>query len=369
MPVRWGVLLALLALSWPARAQRLIGLTVESGFAVYGNDDSLTVYSPWAAVTQQAGRYLSVRAAWHADVISSASVDVVSAATRGFDELRNEGSLTLAAEWSRYRASLGYTGSTEHDAHNHTVSASAEVDLLRRNLTIALGYAVSFDFLGQVHEPPSLWRQRTIHALDLVLTWVMARGTIGSLTYTFHQLDGFLSNPYRRVPLFPRGEALEPMRAQWVAERHPSDRGRHALAVDLRQALGRRVALSVRYRGYLDTWALMSQEALLGVSVELGAGLALELDDRFYHQTRASFYRGIYTVNRDYVTRDRRLTTQLSNSARLGLRFRHPRVEVVVQGAFHWTQYDDFWVAAGALATPYEVVLGFVTQVGIRVGF
>ena len=56
-----------------------VGLRADSGTAVYRNDDNAIVVRPWAHITQRAGGPLSVGAGWRADLITAASVDLVTA--------------------------------------------------------------------------------------------------------------------------------------------------------------------------------------------------------------------------------------------------------------------------------------------------
>lgn len=338
----------------------------EAGLAVYGNDDAVTVFSPWAAAGHQVGAGLTVGAEWHADVISSASVDVVSGATSGFNETRNEGTLSVDGDWGWVLGRLSYTGSFESDTYAHLVRLGGQVELLQRNLTLGLGYGFGYDQLGQVHEPTEIWRDRFSHMLDLSVSQLLSKTTVGSLEYSFLHQSGLLSSPYRRVPLMPRDTTEQrPSAAQWVSERHPDARGRHALAVSVKQALGERVFLTARYRAYLDTWSLRSQTGELSLAVDTGADVTVEVSDRFYYQSRASFYRGIYTVNRDFITRDRRLATQIANQAKLGVRYRGRLVEVLASGELQWVRYDDVWSLAEDTITAHEEVLGWIVQVAV----
>lgn len=345
-----------------------VGFHADSGLTVYGNDDKLLVISPWAGVSQQIVDALTVKVGWKADAISSASVDVVSAATRGFEELRNEASLSTIMNWRTVRADVGYTGSFESDTWAHWMAAGGELDLFKRNLTLRVAYGLGIDQLGTVDEARAQWRDRTTHRVDVSVTQVLSRSTVLMGTYTLHQQLGFLASAYRRVPLVSADAGADPIyAAHWVAERHPDERGRHALLLMLKQAIGKHVHLTLRYRGYLDTWSMRANEAQLDASFDVGEGVVLELGNRFYWQSRASFYRDSYSVNRDFITRDRRLAGQLSSFTRLGVWYQRAPIEVVLRGELQWTAYENFLAVREGRFVPYSETLGYVIQLGVGV--
>ena len=170
------------------------------------------------------------------------------------------------------------------------------------------------------------------------------------------------------MPLVPRDPALWlHSQAQWVAERHPDSRTRHGLTLEGRQAVGRSLFLRATYRGYLDTWAIRSNTGELGATLDVGHGLEIELANRLYWQSRASFYRSMYTVDRAYITRDRRLTGQWSNAVDLNLRWKWRVVELLAQGMLIWTRYDDFRTVDGDRFVPMADTIATVLQAAVSV--
>ena len=341
------LLAALLLCAGLAHAQAVpegpYGFISETGAMVYRNDDGLRVISPWASVRQRVAAPAVVGAGWKADVISSASVDVITAATKRFDETRHEADLDVLWQWRDFRFTAAWAGSTENDTDTHFLSAGGEVDLLQRNLTLKLRYGLGLDRLGTVYEPGELWRDRTTHQLDLRLTRLLGPSTVASAGYGLQLQRGFLASRYRQVPLFPGNMALwSRSHAQWVPERHPDSRDRHGVSLRVNHAFGPRLFGFVAWRGYLDTWSMRSHTGELGVGLDLGNGLLVELANRAYRQSSVSFYRAVYTVNREYLTRDRRLGKQYSDITRLDLRWVGGSVEALLRGELHWTRYSDF---------------------------
>ena len=320
-----------------------LGTHGETGTAVYSNNDGLRVISPWLRARQQVKGPVSVEVETRTDIITAASVDMISGASPSFQDIRKEVGMVTAYDEGGLRGHAGYTYSTENDTHTHTMTVGGAKDLAARNLTLALAYGLGLDRLGSVREPESLWHNRTSHRIDATVTQILTPGTIASAALTVQQIDGFQSSPYRLVPLVPH-DPTQWLRSQsqWVAERHPDSRGRYGLTLEARQAVGRWLTLRAVYRGYIDTWAMRSHTGEFGTTFDLGHGWEIGLSNRLYWQSNASFYRSMYTVDRDYITRDRRLAAQWSDSVDLDLRAKLSIFEVLLQGVVIWTRYDDF---------------------------
>ncbi len=363
---------ALVAALWtaPAAAQDAGDTHVEAGITYYGNDDHLSVTSPWVTGDVNLAPEVNIGLGWTADTISSATIDVVTSATPGFRETRHEVSANVGGDLRTVRLGGGWIGSFESDTHSNSFFGSGEVDLLKRNLTFGLGYGFALYRVGQQGEPQAIWRDRFVHQIDVSATAVLSKSTVAAATYTLQLMRGYLANPYLDVPLFPSEVDLQVRsRAQWVESRHPSAKNRHALSAQVRQGIRDRLFLKLSWRGYLDDWGMRSHAVELGASVDLGKKVVLEVSDRFHWQSSVSFYRSIYTVNRDFITRDRRLGKLMSNIARVALRPRmelggkRGRAEMVFAAEFHWTHYADFMVLEGDTLRPARDSLAGVGQV------
>jgi hypothetical protein len=220
-------------------------------------------------------RWLRVSANWLADVVTGAtprtygSLDVVSAAT-SFSELRNVVGAQLEATAGPAAFRAGYSYGTEHDYHSHTIRAGLKLDLLQHNLLVDLGYDHSFDSICDLNQPgvPVTLRQPldnptgcfsslpgltteslNVDALELSLTQTFTRRLVGTLVGTYQHLDGFQSNPYRRVRL--DGGLMQ------AQESHPRLRDRGAVTARLRYGMQNLdAALGFDLRLYRDTWGV-----------------------------------------------------------------------------------------------------------------
>jgi hypothetical protein len=342
-------IVALLAAAAPASAQDKGDVHTEAGVALYGNNDGLTVASPWIDADYRFTKELQIGLGYGADAITAATVDITSSATPGFRETRHEARADVGVDLRTVRIGGGWVGSWEKDTHSYTAFGSGEVDLFQRNLTVGVGYGLVLYRLGDVLEPMELWRDKQVHQVDGTAAWSVTRTTIIEAGYSFMAMRGFLSNPYLDVPIFPSDPELwSRPSAQWVESRHPGTRDRHTFVLGLRQAAGRRLFVRGRWRGYFDSWAMRSHAVEAGVGVDVGKGIVLEVSDRFHWQSSVSFYRSVYTVNREFITRDRRLGKMMTNMVAVSLRPeirlgpKKGKIELAVTGEFHWTHYADY---------------------------
>jgi len=285
-----------------------------AGVTVYSESMDTSIVSTHANVGLRLPHELELDAAWSADIISSASVDVVTAATDRIDERRNQGGITLGRESVLPDLDLdaGYTFSIERDSYAHVGHVGARQGFLEDNLAISLDYGISYNRLGLRDEAMSRWRPLWVHTLDLGLTYILNPRTQVELIYSGGLSRGYHSSRYRRVPITFRQD----LRAtDWVDEVEPDTRQRNAFTLRGEHAFGDRFIASADYRFYWDTWGVTGHTLRLGTSVELPGHVTLSLQARGSQQSGASFYQRIYSYPTAYRTRDRRLSPHLSGMA------------------------------------------------------
>ena len=107
---------------------------------------------------------------------------------------------------------------------------------------------------------------------------------VSDLSATLQVLEGFQSNPYRRVRLFGTVEAQEsePLLRQRVAVQA-------RLRIAIKRAHAARSACSARF--YWDTWGIKSGTAEMSWEQYLVPQFLFRVRGRFYQQARALFYR------------------------------------------------------------------------------
>lgn len=282
---------ALLLASAPALAETHAG----SWLSVYSSNDGLSVVSPQVSVRSTVPGNLELQGGYEADIITAASVDVLTAASpRGYHEVRQ--GVTLGTTW---RPAVGtsvaarYLPSWEPDYESHTLVAAASREWLDHRLTTELGLRFEVDSVGRRGAARETWRPLDSGGVDLGVGWVFGPRTLGQVVYEVQLLDGFQSSPYRFARLYWPGLSL-PI---GVPEEVPDFRVRHAVGASLRHAVTRRWYANVSYRLYRDTWGIWShtEEAELQYAT-VGDRFIVGLSGRLYGQSAADFYQHRYVA-------------------------------------------------------------------------
>lgn len=311
MARRLLIALALL-LAWPAGSSRAED-KVEAKAEYFGEpakSQGLHVFHPQFDANVDAHKDFSLNFTYESDVVSGATprtygsgLDAISSATKFSD---NRQSFHGGAELRLGPVALdgGYAYAFEHDYRSQSVDASAKVDLWGKNTTFRLGYAHNFDSVCDVDnagvgvvDRRSLGTSKgcftkTVGIVSMPLaidsyaaswTQVWSPIVLSDLSATFQALDGFQSNPYRRVRLFNSTEAQES---------EPTLRQRVAVQARVRIAVTKaKGAVGMLGRFYWDTWGVKSGTAEVSWEEWLHPQLVLRVRGRFYEQTRAFFYR------------------------------------------------------------------------------
>lgn len=359
LTVAFAILAAALGIAQPGRAQRRsyplashapeqepVALYAPSGWAL-GNDnllytdtDNVQVLTSQVAVAHDLGvERAAVSARGLVDVVSAASVDVVSHATMRFDEVRLEGDLAAAYPIGDALPSLSYRISREPDYRSQGVGAGVELRVGSPDTVLGVHYTGTFDHVGRTDTPPGQFSEPlTTHSTDLGVTQNLSTQTLLRLVYTFTYQHGYMEKPYRFVPLFTRGD-LSQAAADGVrlglatfdryrqstrpAEEVPDDRARHALAARLLTYIAPiDGSLRVDYRFYIDDWLVIGNTLEASLYHPLGDHLRFAPFMRAYQQTAASFWERTYLVDAGEIPRYRTLDRKLSPywAATLGAR-------------------------------------------------
>jgi hypothetical protein len=362
-PAVW-ILLVGFGLASPARAQT-DPWRVALDTLLYSDDDNVMVITPQLAVRYRPDEDGSeVWAKGAVDAISAASVDVVSHATNGFEEIRYEGNLGVSWAFGDYVPSLSYRGSQEPDYTSNGGRIGLEAGLAGGDSTISAGYGLTYDIVGRAHTPWNAFRQELFtHSADVGLTQVLTPNTLIRGVYTLTAQDGYMEKPYRYVPLFDQA-GIDRAAADGVPldlssfdryrlptrppEEVPDQRYRHALAARFMHYLeGIRTGLRIDYQFYFDDWGVTAhvlEPALqIGVSDEVRIHAVL----RGYLQTRASFWQRTYVVDRPdaipvYRTVDRDLSGYVTGSLNARVEWTPGRFTLYADGMAAYTRYFEF---------------------------
>lgn len=287
--------------------------TLSFDTLVYSDTDNVLVVSPQVAARRaldDQGGEASARAV--VDVISAASVDVVTQATPGFTEVRREADLAASRRIGSLLPGLRYRFSDEPDYRSHGFGGSLARDFADHDTTVAISYDLSLDTVGRSGTSFADWsRDLATHTAELSWTQNLGPRTIARLAYSLTLQDGYLEKPYRYVPLFDPmtlaelaadGMTLDRdnFSSYRLPERPPEEvpdrRVRHALALRGLRYVPGFGALQGDYRFYVDSWGMQAHTADATVRVPIGR-FRIDVEDRLHWQGPVDFWRREYTVD------------------------------------------------------------------------
>jgi hypothetical protein len=267
----------------------------------------LQVSGPSVLVRKAYKDKVSVWANYYVDMITSASVDVISRASE-YTEERKEKSLGFDYLYGKTSMGVSYTNSEESDYSANSVRFGISQDFFGDLTTLGISYARGFDTVRRNgDETFEEETDRQTYRVDL--SQVITKNLIMSLNYEGVTDEGFLNNPYREV------RYLDPGASQgysWEREIYPRTRTSSAQAIRAMYFLPYRAALKAEYRNYSDTWGIEAYNAEVAYTHPIeDVGLTVELKYRFYNQTAADFYNDLFPRSRsqNFMARDKELSS------------------------------------------------------------
>jgi len=307
----------------------------------------VTIDGPSLLVRKKFAEKYSVAANYYVDMISSASIDVVTTASP-YKEERNQASLAFDMLNGKTQYSVSVAGSDENDYTANTASFDVSQDLFGDLTTLSVGFSRGWDEVRkrgdrEFSEPVDRRSYRV--GLSQIVTPKLMMG----LAYETITDEGFLNNPYRSVryldPDSPSGFAFQ-------SEVYPRTRTSNAASLNARYFLPYRAALHGEYRWFTDTWGIDASTVRLGYTHPLGERWVIEGGYRWYDQSAADFYSDLFPRQdfQNFLARDKELSTFTSQMLSVGATYELP--------AFRWKflqrstinlfydrarfEYDDF---------------------------
>lgn len=229
------------------------------------------------------------------DKVSIPPVDGSSGATRPSrqkDETfeKNRGQIILGVEQymgSGATIALNAYRSQELDYLSNAVIATYSQDLFQNNTTVTFRAQYNDDKVGELLEDGSLInRDKTTYTGSANLTQVLSSSTVLNLSYDYMQMEGYLSDPYRRVVIFEPNNAFETL-----PENHPDKRLRQSATGRISQYIEPfKASLIGSYRYYFDDWDVTSHTTEFRFNKYVFDDLILGFNYRYYTQSSAGFY-------------------------------------------------------------------------------
>jgi hypothetical protein len=337
--------LALLLVSSIAHAQVTDEETgkgdVKGTLAMYADDDRTTVVTTDVSGHVKLPAPVAVDAHALVDAVTSASVDVISAATTRFSENRVELGTTARIGFAQStEGTIGYTHSGENDWQSHAVELGFSRDLAKKNAKLTIGYGFTRNYVGRAHDP-NFEKLLDVQGAQIGIAQVLGKKTLLTVAYTLSHASGYQGSPYRFITTMSGFSA---------PESPPESRTRHALTTRILQTIGSANVVDAQYRAYIDDWGVLSHTVELAYMRELTRSLALRVRARGYRQNHASFYQETYEMPMRYMTVDRELSTfwDAMGGIKLGWSSDSVDVEGKVDGILY--EFDDYARLRGRVA-------------------
>lgn len=343
---------------------------VHVGLELSGYTDSTNVHvvSPAInfAVDSPTGGW-NVGGSYLLDLVTAASPDLVSTASRHFREQRH-----AVAGGGSYKLKAGTVGlntnvSSEPDYLSRTIGGNFSTELNEKMITPQLAYHYSWDTIGYRNTPfDNFSKSLTTHAIEAGVTFVLSPSTLLVTGIAMSFESGENAKLYRFIPMFDEETAKDvkpgqpavdvnnarlPMRPR---ENVPQRRDRFALAGRLNHRFTN-ATIRVEERIYTDDWGIKASTTDARYLFDLSERLRVWPHLRLHAQSGASFYQLAYVASvteKDtpiaiptYRTSDREASPMMALTAGGGTRLvltgekTKPELAIVVSGDVMYNQY------------------------------
>ena len=266
----------------------------------YYDGGGVEVDGPTVLVRKSFAQKFSVYGKYHQDSITGASPDVLAGASR-YTEERDEYSIGGNYLHDNTLMSTFYTYSDENDYEANTAGFDISHDMFADLTTISLGFSYGWDTVMRV-DAPEFEEDLKRYQYRVSLSQILTKTIKASLSYEATIEDGHLNNPYRFVIIGNVPQGLG-------SEVYPGTRTSQATAIRATKYWDFRGATSLGYRYFRDTWDITAHTIDFIYSQYFGDRWLTDFHLRYYTQDAASFYSNNFSVARNFMARDKELST------------------------------------------------------------
>ncbi len=268
---------------------------------------------PSILVRKKVGKSVSIVGNYYVDMVSSASIDVITTASP-YTEERKQWSLGMDYLRGNTTMRVNYVSSDESDYDAETVSFSVSQDMFGDLTTLTLGYALGDDLVRR-SDDPSFERTLDKQTYSIGVTQILTKNLISTLNFETATDEGFLNNPYRSVRYADLGSALG---YSFEPELYPNTRTSNALGLRARYYLPYRAAIEGEYRYFIDTWDIEGHTAAL-TYIHPWGDFTFTGKFRYHTQTGAHFYSDLFSRSEatNFRGRDKELSALQSYTFKL----------------------------------------------------
>jgi hypothetical protein len=277
----------------------------------------VTIEGPSVLVRKKVGKSVSVAANYYVDMVSSASIDVITTASP-YTEERTQKSLSLDYLRGNTTMSVGYTTSVENDFDAETYALNISQDMFGDLTTLTLSYAFGDDTVRRVDDP-LFAEDNTRQHYGIGLTQILTRNLITTANLEVITDEGFLNNPYRSVRYVDSGS---PLGYSYEPELYPHTRTTSALGLRARYFLPYRAAVEGQYRYFQDTWGIDAHTAALSYTHPWG-DFVFTGKYRWHTQTGATFFNDLFPRSEatNFRGRDKELSPLTSQTIKFAVSY------------------------------------------------
>jgi len=302
----------LLATAGPATGDVLPDDRADILYHLY-DGGGVTIEGPSILVRKKAGKSVSFVANYYVDMISSASIDVVTTASP-YTEEREQLSIGMDYLRGNTMMSISATNSEESDFTSDSYSFSVSQGMFGDLTTLKLAYSLSNDEVRR-SDDDTFVREADRQFYSVGLTQIVTRNLIMGLNVETITDEGFLNNPYRTVRYV---DSSNPIGYSYEAELYPNTRTSTAVGIRARYYLPYRAAIQGEYRFFTDTWGILSHTGAISYTHPWRAW-TFTGKYRHYTQDQADFYSDLFTRSEatNFRGRDKELSKFVSQNFRL----------------------------------------------------
>jgi hypothetical protein len=300
---------ALAATAWASNASAEGAVTVRgaSEVSAYQDTTATAVLTPTIGLSaEDPTRGWGVNGRYLVDVVSAASPDIVSTASRRWVEVRNAGNIGAKYKPGTFGVNLGGSASYTPDYLSLGLNAGFVKELDDKHITLSAGYSFGRDTIGRTGTSFSEFsRKLTYHSINGNVSLVMSKSTVLTLGADFTLERGDQSKPYRYIPLFtadvaatiPAGASGTDVAALRLStkplEQLPLGRERYAVSARLATKF-KFATLRADERIYVDSWGLKATTTDIKFAIDASKRVIFWPHIRAHYQTPVSFWKRAY---------------------------------------------------------------------------
>jgi hypothetical protein len=347
----------------------------------YFDNFRVTVIYPQVSITKKIGSNTSISARYLSDIISAASMrmyfpvdGVTSATTRKEggadntpDEWRHEFGAGIIQRFFSGILSLNGQYSTEHDYSSTTMSGSISYPFAKKNTVLTLSTVINLD---KVFPQTRTWtKDRNTYTFNIGLTQVLSKSIITQFDASYMDLNGYMLDGYQVIRIISGNSyaSYEPS--------HPYTRVRRAIGWRANFGLTKKASMQLGYRYYWDSWDIQSNTISASLSNHFTGIFSASFEYRHYFQTRAFFFKPVYTQVEQYMTVDDKLNSGYSDEVTVNLTLRGKKgasVSLFSNEKFTWTGSFGFYrryLDSPNWITHYNILYAYLFSIGLRYNF